>query len=534
MILSLLLQEFESSSPYRGKKRVLSLLLKTFVSLLFMVLLAYVFWNIDSKLRDFSSYGTYDFFVLYLFLAMVLSSLTALPSSLKSLERKEDRLILSPLPLSQDEKILAKGIYFYLKLVISSFVLTLPVLLPYGIARGFTAVYYSFSFLYPFLISIFALGLLSLFLGPYAYLMRILRRYRLFQFLIACIAVIGLCFLYREVLSLFLYVLDGAALDAYFSEPFLASLASASLYFVPISQYIGMLTGEGLFSSNFIFFLGLSILMLVVGFFLLSFLSNKLLAKEEKIHLQKDSLFAKGNKDIFFTLLKKEYILLFRNSSYLFSYTSLLIMQPFLGYVVIESLNRLLYQRMEMFLTYFPELINGVTLFLVLLFASLISGSAADGLTREGTGRIVMKEIPISPIKQMEAKLLVSTSVSILSLLFTDIVLLSFSLVNAALFFVILGIGLLFILSLNLLGAMDDLRRLSEKKKGGSSLLSLYSLLLPIFLAIYHFLLVFMGASALLLYGTEFLLFFLFFGALLLFFWRKLPNYFKSMRVDYI
>ena len=534
MILSLLIQEFQSSSSFRGRRQVLAISLKIFASLIFMALLGYLFWEIDIKIRELSTLGTFDFLVLYLFLAMMISSLSALPSSLKALERKEDHLILSPLPISDDQKILAKGLYFYVKLVVSSFVLSLPILLSFGIARGYSAIYYTFTFLYPVFISLFSLGLLSLLLGPFSFFMKIMRRYRILQFVIASIAVVSLCFFYQQILSLFLSILDGAKLDSYFSEPFLKGLAASAPYFVPVYPLLGMMCGVGNYASNLLLYAGLVLLMLVVGFFLLSFLLKRRNKRKETPPSGRLTFMGEKHHSVFFSLVKKEFVLLFRNSSYLFSFTSLLIMQPFLGYVVIESLNQLLYDKMEMFLVYFPELINGVTIVLVLLFASLISGSAADGLTREGVGRIVMKEIPVAPIKQMEAKLLVSVTVSFLSLLLTDIVLASFSLISVGIFFEILALGTLFILSLNILGAFDDFRRLSEKRNGGTSLLALYSLLMPILYALFHFGMVFLKVPGYAIYLMMFFLYFAFFLTLFFLFFKKCPKYFKTMRVDYV
>ncbi len=533
MILALLSEEVRSGWTQRGWRLVLSLALKIVGGALFMLLAGYLFWGVDAKLRSFSDYGTYDFLVLYLFLATLASSLASLPGSYRALERPEDRLILSPLPISRDERILAKAAFFYLKLVVSLFLLSFPALLAYGIARGQTAIYYVFSALYPALASFASLGLLTMLLGPYGLLMDVMRRHKVVQFLLASVLVVGLCFLYREVLDLFLDLLAGSELDSYFSEPFLQSLHGASPYLFPAGSYLALLTGDGNLAGQLTLFLGVSLLFLVLGFYILSFLMGRL-EKGRKEKGVRNPRPARLPRSRMLSLLKKEWVLLFRDSSYLFSYTSLLIMQPFLAFLVIESLSGILQDGMGMFLAYFPELINGVLIFLVLLFASLISGASADGVSREGSGRILMKEIPVPPGEQLLAKLVVSTSVSLVSLLATSIVLLGFSLLPVHVFFSILGTGSLFIVSLNLLGALDDFRRLGEGGKGGVSLLSLYSILLPVLLALLHFLMTFLAVAVPVLYLVEFLVPLLLTGALLLLLRWRLPTLFLRMRVDYV
>ena len=519
MTLALLIEEIRSGWTERGWRLALSLVLKFLGAALFMLLVGYLFWGIDAKLRSFSSYGTYDFLVLYIFLATLASSLASLPGSYKALERTEDRLILSPLPISRDERILAKAAFFYTKLVVSLFLLSFPALVAYGIARGQTALFYVFSVLYPVLGSFSSLGLLTMLLGPYGLLMEVMRRHKVVQFVLASLLVIALCFVYREVLNLFLDLLAGAELDSYFSEPFLQSLNGASPYLFPAGSYLALLTGDGNVAGHVTLFIGASLTLLVLGFYILSFLMGRL---------------EKGRREKGARKVKKEWVLLFRDSSYLFSYTSLLIMQPFLAFVVVESLSGILQDGMGMFLAYFPELINGILIFLVLLFASLISGASADGVSREGSGRILMKEIPVPPGEQLLAKLLVSTAVSLVSLLVTSLVLLGFSLLPVHVFFSVLGTGSLFIVSLNLLGALDDFRRLGEGGKGGVSLLALYSILLPVLLALLHFLMTFLGVAVPILYLVEFLIPLLLMGALLLLLRWRLPSLFLLMRVDYV
>ena len=533
MTLSLLLEEIRSGWTQRGWRLAFSLALKLLAAGLFMLLVGYLFWGLDAKLRSFSDYGTYDFLVLYLFLATLASSLASLPASYRALERPEDRLILSSLPISRDERILAKAAFFYTKLVVSLFLLSFPALVAYGIARGQTAIYYVFSALYPALASFSSLGLLTMLLGPYGLLMEVMRRHKVLQFALASVLVVGLCFVYREVLNLFLDLLAGSELDSYFSEPFLRSLNGASPYLFPAGSYLALLTGDGNAAGQVSLFLGASLLLLVLGFYILSFLMGRL-EKGRKEKGARGARPARLPRSRMLSLLKKEWVLLFRDSSYLFSYTSLLIMQPFLAFVVIESLSGILQDGMGMFLAYFPELINGVLIFLVLLFASLISGASADGVSREGSGRILMKEIPVPPGEQLLAKLLVSTSVSLVSLLVTSLVLLGFSLLPVHVFFSILGTGSLFIVSLNLLGALDDFRRLGEGGRGGVSLLALYSILLPVLLALLHFLMTFLGVAVPLLYLVEFLIPLLLMGALLLLLRWRLPSLFLRMRVDYV
>ena len=51
----------------------------------------------------------------------------------------------------------------------------------------------------------------------------------------------------------------------------------------------------------------------------------------------------------FVVQIKKEIDVLFKDSTYIFSYTALLIMAPFLAFVVISSLNAIIYDNLRIY-----------------------------------------------------------------------------------------------------------------------------------------------------------------------------------------
>ncbi len=507
MILNIFVNEFKGALP-RGNltERILKSLFLLLGAGLFVALEVYLFLALDAQFQEFSSYGSDDFLVLFLFLYFLLSSLATLPSAHRSLYRDIDEKILSPLPIPPDDVILGKGLYLYLRLALSSLLLATPILVAYGSSRSLDPSFYVLSAAYPFIVSFVGIGLTMALLPLYERVYSFLSGRYLLQLILGTLIAIALCFLYQYVLSLFLSVVQGSRLDQYVSASFLTGLHEVAAWLIPCSSIFSLMRGTGNLVSSLFFLLGSVFLMAFLGLYLLSFLYNRnkeaLPGKEGK---RKSGGRANKVLSLDKALLKKEFILLFRNGSYLFSFTSLLFMQPFLAYVVISSLSSLLYGNLAIFLDYFSELPNGITLLVLLLFASILTSGASDGITREGKGRLLLKTTPVSPLKATFYKLLIPVGVSVFSFLVTNIVLLFFGEIAWPLFFVSLVTGSLLIVSVASYGLLSDISSYSLTGKRGvyEFFPTIISILFPLFVAGLHFLLMFLKLPSYAVYLSE-------------------------------
>lgn len=460
----------------------------------FVALEVYIFMALDDQLEDFSSYGTSDFLVLFLFCYFIISSLVALPAAKKSLYRTIDREIISPLPVSDDDIILGKAVYLYVRLVINGLFLATPLLIAYGAARNLDPSFYVMSITYPFILGFVSLGLTLALLPLYALVTRFLERKYLIQLLLGIGVTLALCFIYQTVLNIFLSIVQGSRLDSYFSASFLESLHAAAPWLIPVANYFNLTISADNLISNILFLLGSVFLMAFLGLYLISFLYES--NKERNFKVQKEKERKRDLKVLSSTraLMKKEFLLLFRNGSYLFSFSSLLFMQPFLAYVVISSLSSLLYSNLDIFMNYFSELPSGISLVIILLFASLVSSGASDGITREGKGRLFLKTAPLSASKMTFVKLFIPTGVALLSLFVTDVVLISFGAISVSVFFVALVSGSLLVVSVSAYGLLGDLSSYRIDKKGRGfyrAVPGIVSILFPLLIGAAHFLLMF-------------------------------------------
>lgn len=543
MIVELLHKEYKENFKSKNEnlsifRRVFSVLSKMIFLGIFIALEVYIFIALDKKLMEFSKYGSLDFLILFLVILLVITLITSLIKARNVFYKRRDSEVLLHLPINNDEVIFSKILFTYLYSVLINFIISAPLLYTYGALRGIEGniypSYYVLSSLYPFFVSFFISGLTLTLLPLYNKVYSFLKNKPLIQILIGGVLVIILCFLYQYILNLFINLINDSKFDSFISEGFINSLHEITPFLFPVSGLVNMTHKvERLFNNISISF-GVSLLVLLIGFFISSISYTKFLKNEFESSKKPLKVKKKKNLDSSFkALLKKEFILIFRNSNYIFSYTALLIMQPFLAFVVISSLNDLLYVNMKMFLEYFPELINGLNILLLLLFSSIITSASLDGYTRENKNIIVVKYLPISPIKQSLIKILIPIIFSSISLIFTNLILVSFNKISVSVFFISTLIGLLLQVSLSLGGLYIDFIKLNDDSKNNISYLStLISIVFPLFITLIHFLMSYFKMNSALIYFMEILVTLLITLSLTLPFKRIVNKYFIKMRIN--
>ena len=516
MIVELLHKEYKENFINNIKKAsnfktFFSLLIKLIFISLFIALEVYIYFALDKKLMLFSEYGSLDFLILFLVILLIGSVFTSLNKVRNVFYKRKDSEVLLHLPVNNEEIIFSKIIFTYLYSVLINFVISVPLLFSYGVSRGIEdniyPAFYVLSILYPLLISIFSSGLTLILLPLYNKIYNFLKNKALLQVILGSLLVICLCFIYQYVLDLFINLINDSKVDSIVSMDFINNLHNVTPYLFPVSGLVNVAINRINAFNHLAIALGISLGIILIGFIISSLSYTKFLKNEissnKKIEPKKITKLTSLTK----TLLKKEFILIFRNSNYVFSYTSLLIMQPFLAFVVISSLNGILYENMEMLLIYFPELINGLNILLLLLFSSIISSASLDSYSREDKNLMIVKYLPISPLKQSYIKLIMPLIFSSASLLITNLILISFKEISLNAFLVATILGLLLQVSLVFNGLYIDLIKLNSDLNGNISFLStLISVVLPLVIFLIHFIMSYFRLSSALIYIIEVIL----------------------------
>jgi hypothetical protein len=262
-----------------------------------------------------------------------------------------------------------------------------------------------------------------------------------------------------------------------FTKHSIAKLIALRRYLIPVTFmtdiFFVMKVSSRLFPciciSIGLFILGTTIVVYAFAYFRSAkvFSGKK---KTRKVKIQKVKL----------ALLKKEMILLFKDSGNIFSFTGLLMIQPLLVYSIVHSLNLVFSSgAFSYYMILLPELLPLIDVLLVMLFTLIINQGANEYIQAEKQNVRVMKTIPVSASMQLMVKMLVPFGLSFASLLFTVLVLLVTGTISFTtfLFSFLLTSVLLFVF--DVISLKEELAIRNSKPR--STLLStIYSYLLPL------------------------------------------------------
>lgn len=492
MIIELIRKEFLARRDVSNKSllsAILSWLLRIILLGGFVALEVFIALSIDRKITQYSSYGTYDFLVFFLFVAMVVGVLyTTVRARAVIFDDKESAVIL-PLPVSSSDIVLSKIIYLYIQDILLELLVASPLLVCYGATRGFDAHYYVFAILYPIIISLFSVGISLLLSVGYQYIYKLIKQSDIAQFIVASLLVVALCYLYQFVLNMFLVALGDSSVGGVFSDEFINAIHNAANYFYPVKNILLLTLYGANIGQNIAILAGMIVLSAVLGIGSCSIVYNRMM----KLGYTKDKKKKDKEKPMKVVspakaLLKKEMDLLFKDETNMFSYTSLLIMAPFLTFVVISSLNGVIFDDLKFYAAYFPELISAINLALVLLFAGIINSSASLSMSREKKCMEIVKYLPVSIMRQVTYKLTVPVIFSEGSFLVTLVVLIATSSISWQVLVAAFIIGTMMILWNNAFGLYADMHDHSSAKGKLGVWNNIVPIILPIVLLASHFL----------------------------------------------
>lgn len=514
MIIELIRKELIYKNEYSKQSRFVFLrnVLKLVLILALFGLEYFIFSSLDKKIASYSKDASYHFLVLFLFIIMVVSIISATIRARVAIFSKKDARITLTLPIPIETLVISKVIYIYIKEMISNLVLTLPLLISYGANREMFPSYYIFSAFYPMIISLFSVSFALLVVVIVQHIYKIISKSTIVQFVLATLIVIGLCYAYQFVLEMFLNALNDSSIGGMFSPSFINGLEKVTDFLVPVNQLLSLVILKENMLSNSLMFIGIILMTLVLGIFVSSLVYFKYSKQEIGSHHKQSKLAIKKVEKTWVALLKKELIILFKDSGNIFSYTALLIMAPFLSFVVISSLEAIMYQNMSFILTYYPELINGINIALILLFVGVINSSASLSMSREGKALQIMKYIPVSPIKQIIIKLISPIVLSSLSLALTLFVLLITGSISSIAFMISFILGFILVASNNILGIEWDMKDKGIHKISVSFLNSILAMGFPVLILAIHLGLSFMYVDTFFIYMIELIIGVILFG----------------------
>ena len=477
-MLTLLAKDFKLIFARKDslKKTILSLIFSALAIVAVIAIETYVFSVIMNKMKSYYQ-APISFLTLFLFIISVLMMIFGLLHCRKLFFNKADMEQLNAHPVSNGQIIVSKLIFLFILHFFTSLMFTYPLFLSYGMIFYKPKSFYFITFFYPFLSFFFEVGLALFFVYPVKLIADWLKKHLILQFIIAVALIFGFTFLYSKVLSVFISLVASNQLTSIFSSGFIETLTSFKKYMIPTHFLVELLLNGN--STMFMPFMLISIGVFSLGF----------IVAASSFHYFKNSVSSHANlkKEHKFkivsvkkALIKKELTLLFKDSGYILSFTGLLVVQPFLAYLVINALNTIFRSgTFAYYLTMLPNFVALIDSLLVMLFTLIIASGASNYISMEGKNVRLMKTIPVSLFTQILIKVGIPFLCSALSLFVTNLTLYLTGVMSItnSLFTFLLTLLLLVIFSIV---SLFEEMKVGKNKPRNYFQSSLYSYLLPV------------------------------------------------------
>ena len=285
------------------------------------------------------------------------------------------------------------------------------------------------------------------------------------------------CYLYASVLNIFIEFIAGGSFNLLFTTERINKLIAFEKYQVPINFLVDLFIQKrtiALFPYIAIA-LGVFIIGATITVFAFHYVRNISVFNKHKPK-EKEFKFTSVKR----ALIKKEVTLLTKNSDYTLSFTGLLIVQPFLAYMVIKALNTIFTRGVfAYYISIVPNFIPLIDILILMLFSVIIAQGANQYIQMEKATIKVMKTIPVKYSTQLIIKFMIPLILSFGSLLVSLLVLL----VTKIFVFQTFVFGLILITSLLVVFDIVSLKEelsIRNKKPRSTYLSSLYAYVLPI------------------------------------------------------
>ena len=341
--------------------------------------------------------------VFFLFMCFIGTS-----STIKVLYYKGDNEILMRYPVSGTEVFISKTLF----LIITQFAITAVVLIPFLISYAHTMElgvdFYKMipvSVLFMMFIPFFISNMLAI---PIMHLTNKIRN----KF---GLIIIGLAICVTLMFAVYMLLFDRMVTFmndtefSVFSDGFVAVIVEVAKYLIPTKYFADVLIGHELYIAY-------PVLIGLTGFGLIGtiLVIAKLYAKTLLNNIEVEgSAFKHKTKNrrrpIFVALLHKEFLQVFRSVNYSFQYFVLACAMPVMVYFCNNITLQLGQDQIG------EQIALGMTLLVMLIFATVITSFSATSVSREGDNFYHTKVAPVSIVKQLFVKFFMYFIVSVLA-----------------------------------------------------------------------------------------------------------------------
>lgn len=383
---------------------------KLFATLVLLAGVVYgVYWVAELFFEMFDKAGMiYEALVMLLSAVFLFMCIAGISSNIKVLYYKGDNEILMRYPVSGEEVFISKTLFLFINQTLITAIIVAPFLVAYAQVSGLGTAFYVtipvpivFLVLIPFFLSnILAIPIMQL-------TNKIRNKFALI--------IIGLAVLVTVLFAVYMVLFNSMVTFmndkefSVFDDKIVESVTNVCKYLIPMKYFADIMVGEELYIAYpvLIMLTGLTLIgtiLVIVKLYPKTLLNNVEVEGSAFRHVTRNRV-----RPIFFTLLHKEFLQVFRSVNYSFQYFVLACAMP----VMVYFCNNITIQLGQNQIG--EQIALGMSLLVMLIFATVITSFAATSTSREGDNFYHTKVAPVSVHTQLAAKFVMYVIVSALA-----------------------------------------------------------------------------------------------------------------------
>ena len=288
----------------------------------------------------------------------------------------------------------------------------------------------------------------TLLLIPYIKIIDFLSSKYILTFVTLTAILVASFFAYSKFLGVLQNLFETGSIKFLFNQEFVEFLQTLEKYTYPANSLSNILLGQNMKDSLFIclgvsLVSALSILIIAKRLYTVTLYKNKKKARRGSRRV--------GAHGPMASLMKKEFITVFREPKHLFSYFAIAIAMPFMVYCCYTLFDTLIFNAIGL------SFKLSLAIIVVLIFNTLTNTFCATNITRDGVTALKAKIFPIKPQSTLAAKIIFCNIISSLSVIASSLVLLFTHELGVLDALIVMCLGLIFSVSQVLLATRMDL-----------------------------------------------------------------------------
>lgn len=397
---------------------ILSLLLTLFVAVVFVLLLVnvasgYLTTKVDKVLNP-KERAVELLNILYLII-MIFMVAICLRKMYQTLTAKVNREIYLRLPVKKQTILLSKISAILVWTFLMSLFVVLPVNIIFMIVLDASVGFIIKTLFVSIFLPIIVFGISMLLFIPYIYVVNFLKNKYFLNFALLSGLLVVAFVLYAKVLQVIQLALQTGSIKFLFNEKFISILQTLLAWAYPANIFANLMLSRNLIVCVIII-LAITLILTGVAYHISHKLFDLTLFSyhEHKVNTKHKKLIQ--NSPVV-SLLKKEFISVYRNPTHLFSYFAIAMAMPVFVYCCYSLFKSLIINAFGI------KIVFPLALLVLLIFSILTNTFCATNVSRDQLSFLKIKTLPVKPYTLLWAKVLFCGIVSSISILLSIVVL---------------------------------------------------------------------------------------------------------------